>query len=222
MLKTDTVEELQQEEFEETPMYAAILTYLSYSILCLFGWLRDFMRQSHLEQKRGAVDPNDSLVRSLRQDRAAGCLEPDLSFVQGFVPLYQSYESFYTRNMYTRVRDIFNRPIASVPGSQFHLTERISDDYNWTYRYESLPRPSAHVLDNDRFFSLSPCRYTGKTISAINLGSYNYLGFAEKTGPCANDAIDAIKSHGIVSCSTRTEIGKLSYPVFYRFLVPPR
>ena len=33
MLGTDSVEELQQEEFEETPMYAAVLTYLSYSIL---------------------------------------------------------------------------------------------------------------------------------------------------------------------------------------------
>ena len=36
--------------------------------------------------------------------------------------------------MYTRVRDIFNRPIASVPGAHFELTERVSDDYNWTYR----------------------------------------------------------------------------------------
>jgi hypothetical protein len=40
--------------------------------------------------------------------------------------------------MYTRIRDIFNRPIASVPGPQFELTERISDDYNWTYRYSCL------------------------------------------------------------------------------------
>ena len=69
MLGTDSVEELQQEEFEETPMYAAVLTYLSYSILCLFGWLRDFMRQSHLEKKLGAVDPNESLVRSIEHDR---------------------------------------------------------------------------------------------------------------------------------------------------------
>ena len=119
--------------------------------------------------------------------------------------------------MYTRVRDIFNRPIASVPGSQFHLTERISDDYNWTYRYESLRRSSLHVFDDDRLFSFSSYRYTGKTISAINLGSYNYLGFAEKTGPCANDAIDAIKSLGIVSCSTRTEIGEKSCRVFIAF-----
>jgi len=51
-------DDLQDEEFEETPLYAAVLTYLSYAILCLFGWLRDFLRQSNIEKKRGAVDPN--------------------------------------------------------------------------------------------------------------------------------------------------------------------
>ena len=55
-------DDLQCEEFEETPLYAAILTYLSYAILCLFGWLRDFLRQSNIEKKLGAVDPNASLV----------------------------------------------------------------------------------------------------------------------------------------------------------------
>ncbi|CAF1275230.1 unnamed protein product [Rotaria magnacalcarata] len=159
---------LQDEEFEETPLYAAILTYLSYAILCLFGWLRDFLRQSNIEKKRGAVDPNAAL---------------------GFVPLYQSYESFYTRNMYTRVRDIFNRPIASVPGAHVEVVERVSDDYNWTHRF------------------------TGKTINAINLGSYNYLGFAEKSGPCATDAINSIKKFGVSNCNTRTEIGTQRYHV---------
>ncbi|CAF1040730.1 unnamed protein product [Adineta steineri] len=167
-------DDLQCEEFEETPLYAAVLTYISYAILCLFGWLRDFLRQSKIEKKRGAVDPNASL---------------------GFVPLYQSYESFYTRNMYTRVRDIFNRPIASVPGPQFELTERISDDYNWTYRY------------------------TGKTVSAINLGSYNYLGFAEKTGSCAIDTINGLKSYAIANCSTRSEIGTQRYHIELEQLV---
>lgn len=57
-------ENLQCEEFEETPLYAAILTYLSYAILCLFGWLRDFLRNSNIEKKRGAVDPNAALVCS--------------------------------------------------------------------------------------------------------------------------------------------------------------
>jgi len=55
-------DDLQNEEFEETPLYAAVLTYISYAILCLFGWLRDFLRQSNIEKKRGAVDPNASLV----------------------------------------------------------------------------------------------------------------------------------------------------------------
>jgi hypothetical protein len=55
-------DDLQYEEFEETPLYAAVLTYLSYGILYLFGWLRDLMRQSKIEKKRGAVDPNASLV----------------------------------------------------------------------------------------------------------------------------------------------------------------
>jgi serine palmitoyltransferase len=103
--------------------------------------------------------------------------------------------------MYTRVRDIFNRPIASVPGSQFELSERISDDYNWTYR-------SVFILYNFLVEKMMFFRYTGKKIRAINLGSYNYLGFAEKTGPCATDATNAIKSFAIANCSTRIEAGK--------------
>ncbi len=59
-------DDLQYEEFEETPLYPAILTYLSYAVLCLFGWLRDFMRHSNIEKKRGAVDPNASLVCLLK------------------------------------------------------------------------------------------------------------------------------------------------------------
>ncbi len=51
-------------------------------------------------------------------------------------------------------------------------------------------------------------RYTGKTIRAINLGSYNYLGFAERTGPCATEAINAIKSFAVANCGTRSETGK--------------
>ena len=54
---------------------------------------------------------------------------------QGFIPLYSDFESFYTRNLYTRVRDCFNRPICSVPGGQIDLVDRQSHDWNWTFRY---------------------------------------------------------------------------------------
>jgi len=57
--------------------------------------------------------------------------------------MYQDFENFYTRNLYMRVRDNWNRPICSLPGPTFDLMERVSDDYNWTFRYTQLstPRP---------------------------------------------------------------------------------
>ncbi|MEQ2277820.1 hypothetical protein XENORESO_008200 [Xenotaenia resolanae] len=50
-----------------------------------------------------------------------------------FVPLYQDFENFYTRNLYMRIRDSWNRPICSVPGAKMDLMERVSHDYNWTF-----------------------------------------------------------------------------------------
>ena len=52
---------------------------------------------------------------------------------QDFVPLYQDFENFYTRNLYMRIRDNWNRPICSVPGAKMDVVERVSHDYNWTF-----------------------------------------------------------------------------------------
>lgn len=41
----------------------------------------------------------------------------------------------------------------------------------------------------------------------INLGSYNYLGFAENTGPCADAASEVAAKYGVGVASTRQEIG---------------
>ena len=43
---------------------------------------------------------------------------------------------------------------------------------------------------------------------AINLGSYNYLGFAENVGPCVEAAEKAVQDYGIGGCSPRHEYGK--------------
>jgi len=99
--------------------------------------------------------------------------------------LFSEYECFYTRNLYTRIRDCFNRPICSVPGATIDIMERVSDDYNWTFKK------------------------SGKKIPALNLGSYNYLGFAENTGKCASDSIDALKKYSVASCSSRQEVGTM-------------
>lgn len=41
----------------------------------------------------------------------------------------------------------------------------------------------------------------------INLGSYNYLGFAENTGACADSAAEVTVKYGVGVSSTRQEIG---------------
>jgi serine palmitoyltransferase len=49
--------------------------------------------------------------------------------------------------------------------------------------------------------------FTGTTTTTLYLGSYNYLGFAQSSGPCADDAHSAISTYGISVTSPRLEAG---------------
>ncbi|XP_064006707.1 serine palmitoyltransferase 2 isoform X5 [Pogoniulus pusillus] len=153
------------EAFEETPMLVAVLTYVGYGVLTLFGYLRDFMRQWKIEKCQNATEREEQ---------------------KDFVPLYQDFENFYNRNLYMRIRDSWNRPICSVPGAKVDMMERVSHDYNWTFTY------------------------TGRVIKdIINMGSYNYLGFAQKSGTCQEAAAKVLSQYGAGVCSTRQEMGNL-------------
>ncbi|KAG9336664.1 hypothetical protein JZ751_003011 [Albula glossodonta] len=153
------------ESFEETPMLVAVLTYMGYGILTIFGYLRDFLREWKIEKCHIAREREEQ---------------------KDFVPLYQDFENFYTRNLYMRIRDSWNRPICSVPGAKVDLVERVSHDYNWTFDY------------------------TGRVVKdVINMGSYNYLGFAENTGLCAEAAAAVTSKYGVGVSSTRQEMGNL-------------
>ncbi|XP_072129392.1 serine palmitoyltransferase 2 [Mobula birostris] len=153
------------QSFEETPMLVAVLTYMGYGILTLFGYLRDFLRAWKIEKCHHATEREEQ---------------------KDFVPLYQDFENFYTRNLYMRIRDSWNRPICSVPGAKFDIMERVSYDYNWTFKF------------------------TNKIIKdVLNMGSYNYLGFAECHGYCADAATKATIQYGVGICSSRQEIGNL-------------
>lgn len=103
--------------------------------------------------------------------------------LQGYAPLYNPFEQFFSRYVYRRVRHLFNRPICSTPGAELTLKERATDDYNWTFRF------------------------TGTERRCINLGSYNYLGFAEPTGACADAAEAATRRYGLALASARAELG---------------
>lgn len=41
----------------------------------------------------------------------------------------------------------------------------------------------------------------------INVGSYNYLGFAENEGICAKESLKVIDEQGLSTCSTVQEFG---------------
>lgn len=101
-----------------------------------------------------------------------------------FVPLYQAIEGFYTRNVYNRLGDAFCRPVCSVAGATVSLVERITRDSNWSFEYTGN-------IQHD----------------VVNVGSYNYLGFSENNGSCAEKAIKAVESAPGGVGSSRAELG---------------
>ena len=52
-------------------------------------------------------------------------------------------------------------------------------------------------------------RLTNTTSKVINFGSYNYLGFAEPTGPCVEADAKSIEKYGVGEASSRLEVGSL-------------
>lgn len=82
-----------------------------------------------------------------------------------------------------RVRALTGVVFHSVPGAYFDLVERKTEDHGWTFKF------------------------TGEKKKYLNLGSYNYLGFAESEGPCAQDSIRATEQYGVSCCSPRSELG---------------
>jgi len=98
------------EKFESPPWWVLVCTYINYVILTLFGYFREFLRKINWEKNLMAKEPEK---------------------MKDFAPLYNSFEGFYTRNIYMRVRDNFNRPICSVPGMGYsYLSLLPSGDFS--------------------------------------------------------------------------------------------
>lgn len=138
------------------PYFTALTTYFSYGLLFVFGHMRDFFR---------------SFCKS------------DQSTPEGYAPLCRDFEDFYTRRLYHRIQDCFNRPIASAPDAWIEVSERYSNDNN-----ETLFR-------------------TGKTHRCLNLGSYNYLGFASADEYCTPRVVESLKRFSPSTCSSRVDAG---------------
>lgn len=106
-----------------------------------------------------------------------------LSQQHGYAPLNSDFDNFYVRRLQWRINDCFARPVTGVPGRHVNLLDRTSANHN-------------------RSFTL-----TGTSTETLNMASYNYLGFAQSEGPCA-DAVEAcIKKNGVSVASTRGDVG---------------
>ncbi|KUJ13744.1 PLP-dependent transferase [Mollisia scopiformis] len=106
-----------------------------------------------------------------------------LQVQNGYAPLYSDYDDFFTRRLKLRIDDCFARPCRGVPGRYLSVLERTSDDFNKHYRL------------------------TGKTVQALNMASYNYLGFARSNDRCSDAVEKVIRSHGLSYASSQTCVG---------------
>lgn len=82
-----------------------------------------------------------------------------------------------------RINDCFSRPVTGVPGRYITLLDRKSNDYNLHFSF------------------------TGTTTETLNMSSYNYLGFAQSEGPCADAVEETIKKYGMSLASPRGHVG---------------
>lgn len=101
----------------------------------------------------------------------------------GYAPLNSDFDNFYTRRLKMRINDCFSRPTTGVPGRFITLLDRKSDDGNNTFNL------------------------LGSTTETLNMSSYNYLGFAQSEGPCADAAELSLRKQGISLVSSRADSG---------------
>uniref|UniRef100_H3GED8 serine C-palmitoyltransferase n=1 Tax=Phytophthora ramorum TaxID=164328 RepID=H3GED8_PHYRM len=153
---------------EHVPWFPAIMCFLQYSILITFGHVRDLAASL-------------SGVSRYRSEEARS----------GLAKLLVAWESFYTRRLYHRVQDVFNRPVAGAPGAHIDLVQRASKDDNKTF--DLLDAPPQRCL---------------------NLGSYNYLGYADDwMNTCSHDVFQAVEQFSLASTVPPMEFGTTSVHV---------
>ncbi|EXB54913.1 Serine palmitoyltransferase 2 [Morus notabilis] len=121
------------------------------------------------------------------------------SNLQGYAPICLGLEDFYIRRLYLRIQDCFGRPIASAPDAWFDVVERYSNDNNKTLKVFGVLWIT--------LIKCLLCRRTSKKSRCLNLGSYNYLGFAASDEYCTPRVIESLKRFSPSTCSTRVDGG---------------
>lgn len=152
----------QENEILEMSWITAFLVYMAYAVAVLIGHLEDFLcylfgYEIHKSAKKG------------------------------FASLFKEGEDFYTRRLYARLNDCWNRPICSAPGCYIDIIDRTHEK------------------------STGKNVQTGKVLkNCLNLGSYNYLGFADDWHTsCKAQVMDNVDKYPNSMQSGRADLGTL-------------
>ena len=236
------------------PFFAAMTTYLGYTVLIFIGHLRDicasifrsgryYRNSSSSSSSNTAVSADTHKSRQARdassrttnfalitakstqqrqkkppqkQTQAQELPKPTGPFPSDnpglYAPLLKSWENFYTRRLYHRIQDCFNRPIASRPGAAIRVLERVSWDGNKTMEVlgslDNLDtlRQRDEYTRGEHFVLSDPADRVSR--SCLNLGSYNYLGFADDWDvTCRRGVLSSLHQLPISPSSSRAEYG---------------
>uniref|UniRef100_A0A7R9V280 serine C-palmitoyltransferase n=1 Tax=Chlamydomonas euryale TaxID=1486919 RepID=A0A7R9V280_9CHLO len=111
---------------------------------------------------------------------------------KGYAPVRDNEEDFYMRRIYGRIQDCWNRPINNAPGAWVDVMERDNKFFQ-----SGFPQARARGMN-----------FTGSSKRCLNLGSYNYLGFAAADEYCTPRVQETLTRLGVVSaCASRTDGG---------------
>ena len=112
---------------QDITVFAAITTYLGYIVLIVTGHIRDVCANIF---RKGRYFRSAQKKKQQQINNSVGNYPSD-DFTK-YSPLLKSWENFYTRRLYHRIQDCFNRPIASRPCAIISVLERVSFDGNKT------------------------------------------------------------------------------------------
>ena len=197
-------------------IFAAVTTYLGYVVLIATGHVRDLCASVFRKGRyfRSARQCNPAMTT---MNSEMGTHHHPSNDPARYAPLLKSWENFYTRRLYHRIQDCFNRPIASRPGATISVLERVSHDGNKTMSVLG-PLSNLRTMDRDGCDGVRVSYRSGEHYAetsdgmvvrrCLNLGSYNYLGFADDWDvTCRQDVIESLSSLPSSVGSCRLEYG---------------
>ena len=196
-------------------IFNAFSTFLSYAIVIVLGNIRDLFAMIFGRSRFNVSNkyPSDDKSR--------------------YAPLLTGWEVFYTKRLYLRLSDCFNKPVGSNPGSFINVLERVSEDGHKSFQQlGSKPKSNEKEelqgtinkgsqishLDKD---TLEKEYLNGKFVTetegkiarrCLNLGSYNYLGFGDDwNDTCARSVLPTLEDLPVSCNSSRIESGNTIY-----------